>query len=318
MQQLEFRAMGCQMLAIIDADENEAAEALAQVPVWFEDWENILSRFRANSELNRLNHNQGRAMPVSETFAQVLHHALEVANLTHGIVTPTILDALESAGYDASFELLNEKIARTQNSSTAVPDWHAIQFDLQQRRVQLPRGVRLDFGGTAKGWAADQAAQQLARIAPALVDAGGDIAISGARANGDRWHIAVADPFDADQDMERLVVRTGGVATSGRDYRKWHKNGVLQHHIIDPRTGLPAETDVLSATVIAPSARQAEVAAKVVLILGSTAGLRWLDEQTELAGLIILENGKVLYSARFEEYVFSDVFVAGNELPSLA
>lgn len=318
MQQLEFRAMGCQMLAIIDADENEAAEALAQVPVWFAEWENILSRFRADSELNRLNHNQGRAMPVSETFAQVLQHALEVANLTRGIVTPTILDALESAGYDASFELLDEKIAPAQNSSTAVPDWRAIRFDLQQRLVQLPRGVRLDFGGTAKGWAADQAAQQLARIAPALVDAGGDIAISGARANGDRWHIAVAHPFDANQDVERLVVRAGGVATSGRDYRKWHKNGVPQHHIIDPHTGLPAETDVLSATVIAPSARQAEVAAKVALILGSATGLRWLDEQTELAGLIVLENGTVLYSARFEEYVFSDVFVAGNELPSLA
>jgi len=95
-----------------------------------------------------------------------------------------------------------------------------------------------------------------------------------------------------------------GVATSGRDYRRWQQNGAWQHHIIDPRTGQPAETDVFSATVIAPDVRQAEMATKTALILGSQAGLAWLEAQTSLTGMLVLEDGQVLQDSRFEKYIW--------------
>ncbi|HEX7588211.1 MAG TPA: FAD:protein FMN transferase, partial [Anaerolineae bacterium] len=185
-------------------------------------------------------------------------------------------------------------------------NWRQIKLDAKTQTVRLPRWMHLDFGGVAKGWAADQAVRRLSTIAPALVDAGGDIAISAARALGEPWPIAVADPIHPDADLEMLMLTHGGVATSGRDYRRWQRNGKWQHHIIDPRTGFPAETDVLSVTVIAPTTVSAEIAAKVALILGSQRGLQWIEARTELAGLLVLEGGQILRSRRMNDYVVSE------------
>lgn len=304
MQRLDFRAMGCQMLAVIDLDGADASEALSLVPVWFAEWEVSLSRFRDDSELSALNRAEGKPMRVSETLCQVIAEALRAAHASDGLVLPTLLDALNAAGYDRSFELL-ESSAVAQPAKT-IGDWRAVELDANTRTVRVPPGTHLDFGGVAKGWSADQAARRLSAIAPALVDAGGDIAINRAQMNGEPWPIAIADPFRADADLDLLAVAQGGVATSGRDYRRWRRNGKWQHHIIDPRTGAPAETDVLAATVLAPTTAEAEVAAKVALILGSDKGLQWLDAREELAGLLVLESGRAIHSQRLDNFVWKE------------
>lgn len=315
MQQFEFRAMNCQMLAVLDSDEPRAIEALTDVPAWFAEWENVFSRFRADSELNHLNASDGRAFHASEPLWQVIQESLNAARASDGLVTPAMLDALENAGYDRSFELMDTHPGLDSSHSVRVADWRTIECDADTRTIHLPRGTRLDLGGIAKGWCADQAARRLSAIAPALVDAGGDIAISGALANGDAWQIGIADPFAPDRDLEQLLVRAGGIATSGRDYRRWKIGSQPQHHIIDPRTGRPAETDVLSATVIASSASQAEIAAKVALILGTPAGLEWIDTRPQCAGLLVTEDGRMIASARFEEYVLRETLVSASSLP---
>jgi thiamine biosynthesis lipoprotein len=303
MQRLEFRAMGCQMLALVDSPN--VVDQINQVPAWFEEWEQSLSRFRADSELNRLNRNAGQPVPVSAVLWQVIQASLQAARESGGIVTPALLGALESAGYDRTFELLEPSAARQRPGWMLVGDWRMIECDAAARSICLPSGIRLDLGGIAKGWAADQAARRLAMCAPALIDAGGDIAVSGPRANGDPWLIGVADPGEPARNLELLMIAQGAVATSGRDYRRWQRNGIWQHHIIDPRTGEPAETDVVAATVIAPTALAAEVAAKMILILGSRAGLGWLEARSTLAGLLVLEGGYVVHSQRLENYLVS-------------
>jgi thiamine biosynthesis lipoprotein len=165
--------------------------------------------------------------------------------------------------------------------------------------------VRLDLGGVAKGWAADQAARRLAEAGPALVDAGGDISVSGPMADGLPWPIAIANPFAPDQSLGLALLARGAVATSGRDYRRWMRGGLEQHHIIDPRSGQPAQTDILSATIVAPDGPLAEMAAKVALILGSRAGLAWLDARPTLAGLLVLEDGRILRSRRMDAYLYN-------------
>jgi thiamine biosynthesis lipoprotein len=115
----------------------------------------------------------------------------------------------------------------------------------------------------------------------------------------------VADPFHPSNNLELLKLENCGVATSGKDRRRWQRNGNWQHHIIDPRTSLPAETEVLTATVIAPNSIRAEWAAKTSLLLGSQAGLEWLNADPELAGLLILEDGRGLYSCNFDKYLWS-------------
>ncbi len=138
---------------------------------------------------------------------------------------------------------------------------------------------------------------------PALVDAAGDIAISGPRADGDPWQIGVADPFHQGEEIEVLFLKRCGVATSGKDRRRWLRDGALKHHIINPLTNQPAETDVLTVTVIAPNVMQAEAAAKAVFIQGSGPGLEWIEAHPEFAALFILDDGQMVYSQKMEDYL---------------
>lgn len=293
MQTIEFRAMGCHMSAAVDAQSDAARRALQDVPIWFEAWEQSLSRFRPDSELSRLNDRPGEWVPVSEPFLAVAQTALSAAEWSGGIVVPTALAALERAGYDRSFE----QIGRSQwgtigPAPSPVGDWRSIEVDADRRAVRLPAGVRLDFGGVAKGWAAEQAARRLSAVAPALVDAGGDVCVSGPRADGRPWPISAVDPFAPENDLELFAVSSGCVATSGRDFRTWRRGDRPMHHLIDPRTGWPAETDVMSATVIGATAAEAETAAKTALVLGSGAGTAWLEARN-LAGMLVLQDGGV-------------------------
>jgi thiamine biosynthesis lipoprotein len=146
----------------------------------------------------------------------------------------------------------------------------------------------------AKGWAADLAVRRLSAHGAALIDAGGDIAVHG------EWPIGVADPFEPDRDLAVLRIRDRGVATSGRDLRRWMRGGAWQHHLIDPRTGLPATTDVLRVTITAPTAQEAEAAAKAVLILGRREGLKWLKRRPGLGALLVLEDREIVTNQRME------------------
>jgi thiamine biosynthesis lipoprotein len=307
MADIEFHAMGCQMLAILDAPNPAAQRHLRRVPQWFEVWEDHLSRFRPESELSRLNRSNGQMVSVSPTLWSVFQASRQAEALSGGLVTPTVLDAMLASGYDASFETLANGVqAKAARLAGSLPTTEKIRYDLDHRSIQLPAGIGLDFGGVAKGWSAQQAVGRLQAYGPCLVDASGDIAISGLRAGGQPWQIGVADPLHPDRDLAELMLGRCGVATSGRDRRRWQQDGVWRHHIIDPRTGMPAETDVLSATVIAPDLIWAEIAAKTAFILGSHAGLAWIEERPALAAILVLEDGRSLFSARMEGYLWKE------------
>lgn len=302
MPHVSFRAMACEMNARVENDAPEALLALEEVCGWFEDWERTLSRFQPGSELSRFNRTAGEWVRVGETLWLVVLEAIAAAQATQGLVTPLALRAVEAAGYDRSFELIGSQPAG--GTAPRVPDWRALDWDTRARALRVPPGAGLDLGGIAKGWAADQSAKRLSAHGPALVDAGGDIAVSGPRRDGEPWPIEVEVASTLDIDVPPIMLASGGVATSGRDYRRWVRDGTPQHHIIDPSTGRPAESDVLSATVVAPSAREAEAAAKAVLILGSERGLQWLDDRAWLAGLVVLDSGEVRKSRTMDAHLW--------------
>jgi thiamine biosynthesis lipoprotein len=314
MQTVELRAMGGRLFAAVDDDGCD--------PGWKDDLiahfttiELRASRFLAHSELSQLNKSSGGTVEVSRAFWMDIAFAIEAARWSEGLVTPTVLEALEAHGYDRSFELLAPCGAspasetRSDASPYEVPhvaSFEAIELDSARFAVRLPPGLRLDLGGTVKGRAADTAAAALGRHTPALVDAGGDVAVSGPRRDGTPWPIGIGDPRQPDRMLELIGLEHGGVATSGRDFRRWKTERGEAHHLIDPRTGLPANTDVLSATVIAASAFRAEVAAKVIVLLGASAGLAWIEARAGLAALVVLEDGTILRSSQFEAQVWRD------------
>ncbi|RPJ28125.1 MAG: FAD:protein FMN transferase [Chloroflexi bacterium] len=290
------------MLALVDRDPTPAS--LAKVPEWFEEWEQVLSRFRYDSELTRLNQIHERPVRVSKILWDVLQAARNAERLTDGLVTPTLLDAIIEAGYDRPFDDLPHQTQYMADPVLAAPQpLTAVTVNNSARTITLPSGVSLDFGGIAKGWAAHQAVKRLQVEGPALVNAGGDIAISGPRADGSPWPIGITNPFQRKEELEALFLNACGVATSGKDRRRWTRNGILQHHIIDPATNQPADTDLLTVTVVAPDVMEAEAAAKAAFILGSRVGLEWIEARPRLAAVFILDNGQVLHSHKMEEFL---------------
>jgi thiamine biosynthesis lipoprotein len=302
LHRLEFRAMGCEMLAVVDSEIKPAM--LSQVPKWFEEWEASLSRFRFDSELTRFNQTHEQSVQVSDTFWDVFQAARNAEDMTDGLVTPTLLDAIIDAGYDRPFDELPHLAPPTPVPALTIsPQLSAVAFDKSTRTITLPYGMGLDFGGVAKGWAAHQAMTRLQAEGPALIDAGGDIAISGPRTDGSPWQVGIADPLQEARNLEVLFLNACGVATSGKDRRRWVRDGLFQHHIIDPATNQPVETDLLTVTVIAPDVMQAEAAAKAAFILGSRAGFEWLEAHPEYAGAFVLDNGGILYTQNMDDYL---------------
>lgn len=235
----KFFAMGCQMMAMLEAPSHDdavppadgkpasqAAELLAQVPQWFEQWEQHLSRFRTDSKLSALNRSTGVPFQSSPILWEVFSLAVLAEQRSRGWVTPTIYDALIDSGYAQSFAdgvpaaLFTEKPA-AQLTPCPAPLLNQVQVDKNQCTINLPPGVHLDFGGIAKGWAAETALQRLQCTGPALVDAGGDIAVGEPLSGNQPWPIAIETLSGACSSDELLMLSRCGVATSGRDYRRW-------------------------------------------------------------------------------------------------
>lgn len=248
---------------------------------WVEDFfgrvEAELSRFRSMSAVSRLNRAAGRGPQVVPPLVwTVLTSAIEAARDSGGIYDPTLLRIMERIGYDRSFETMERISAAKVNSPVpAIGSWRRVRLDSGARSVSLPGDLALDLGGIAKGWTVDQAALALAMLGPVLVDAGGDLRVVDA-VDGEPWPIGVQDPFEPERDRGLVRLSTGALATSSVGGRRWRRGDRTLHHVIDPRTGTSAESDLHSVTVHAPSALTADVAAKVVLVLGRVSGSDYL------------------------------------------
>lgn len=279
-----FRAMGTNIRLWIEADPATAGQALADAEALFREVERALSRFDPTSELCRLNEQAGQWVKVSKTLWVVLNAALEFAESTDGLFDPTVLNALKAAGYSRSFTTIGrdgESRAEPREPTTA--RWQDIRLDPARRQVWLPAGLGLDFGGIAKGYTAQWAAGLMGLWGPSLVDAGGDVAAGDPPAGWPGWPVDIAGPRrddgQAPAPVATLLVANSAVATSGVDHRRWLVDGKPAHHIIDPRSGEPAATDALTVSMVAASAMEAEVWAKVGLILGIEKGLAALSQR---------------------------------------
>ncbi len=266
--------------------------------VWqrVEAWAARLTRFDAASDLSRLN--AGRACRVSlrPTLAAVLAWADRAGEISDGIVDVGMLDArlAAEAGADRGPD------ADTGDRATLEQrGWH-LERHPRGAWLQRTAALHLDLDGVAKGWLADRALARLGRHRGAIVDADGDIALHAGREV--EWLVGVADPREPDApDLATFRVGgegmavTSGIATSGTTVHRWrHQDGATAHHLIDPRTRRPALTDVVQATVLASSARAAEVYAKSAVIVGSQEGFGLLERARVDAAVLLLGSGEVL------------------------
>lgn len=290
---IRFRSLGTTAeLLVTDADRLAPAERELRAELRAID--EACSRFDGTSEISRLRAHAGAAAPVSPLLAEALRVALRAAELTDGLVDPTVGHAVARLGYDRDFDLLDRDDPTPVTPVGAAPGWWRVRLDAVRGEVVVPRGVELDLGATAKALAADRAATRAAEAAGCgvLVSLGGDIAVAG-QAPSDGWRITVGDDHArTDPDRDPVVtISSGGLATSSTTRRRWLRGGRPVHHIVDPRTGDVPEPVWRTVSVAAGSCVDANTATTAAIVLGRAAP-GWLAGH-RLPARLVAEDGAV-------------------------
>jgi thiamine biosynthesis lipoprotein len=277
-----WRALGTQVRLVV-TEPRCLAEASQSLAADLAEVDAACSRFRPDSEIQALPEairaGRGHPVPVTPLLAEAIAVALRGARLTDGDVDPTVGAAMSAVGYDRDFDRVPRTGPPLLVTARTVPGWREIH--LEGRLLTMPAGIQLDLGATAKAWAADRSAARIsARFGcGVLVSLGGDIAVAGPVPAGG-WRIRVQDVTGSPEDpppgpYALIAIHAGGLATSSTAARRWQRGGDVLHHILDPRTGLPAEPVWRTVSVAADSSADANAASTASVIRGRQA-LGWL------------------------------------------
>lgn len=281
---------------VVVTDPAHLATATAEVERIVESIDRTCSRFRDDSELSLLLAGAGRhESPVSAMLGEAIATALRAAELTDGAVDPTVGGAVRNAGYTVDFGALAPDGAPIAMTVHPVPGWRRIAYSPATRLVEIPAGIEVDLGATAKALASDLAAGAASEAVDGggvLVSLGGDVAVAGMPPD-DGWHVQIAEDSRAPivRDAETIAIRSGGVATSSTTVRRWRRGGVELHHIIDPATGLPAIGPWRTVSVVAGNCVDANIAATAAIVRGASA-TAWL-ESAGLPARLVGRSGDV-------------------------
>jgi thiamine biosynthesis lipoprotein len=292
-----FEALGTTAQVVV-ADPAALGDAVAILRGRLAAIDAACSRFREDSELVALNRSAGRARIASPLLFDALLVALRAAALTGGDVDPTVCPALRALGWDRDFAFV---VRREGPSICIVPagGWWTVRVNPATREVQMPRGVELDLGATAKAFAADLSACAIARTTggAVLVDLGGDVAVAGSPQPEQGWPVRVCEDHRDPQSgvPETVAVAVGGLATSSTGGRRWRAGGAELHHIVDPRSGLPAREVWRSVTVAAATCVDANTASTAAIVRGEDAPA-WL-ERAGLPARLVRPDGSVVRTA---------------------
>lgn len=299
---ITFRCMGSDIRFLIGPPVEpglpSAEQAAASARKFIEDFNQSLSRFREDSELTAMNGDPRPEVPASELLRTAVKAAVWSAESTGGLLDPTLVGALEDAGYATSLDgvesaPLAEALASAPPRRPASPDpasrWREVEVDDEAGVVRRPAGVRIDTGGTGKGLAADLVGARLEGYSRFVVDCGGDIRVGGPDAVANPYGIEVEHPLTRERIIA-LRLGQGGVATSGLNVRIWRlPGGGHHHHLLDPATHEPAWTGLVGVTAIGRSALEAETLAKAALLRGPEGARELL---AETGGVLVHDDGR--------------------------
>jgi thiamine biosynthesis lipoprotein len=291
-----FRAMGSDAHVVVVGPERLASRAEQRVA----DLERRWSRFDERSEISALNRHAGDPVLVSHDTVELVERAVEAWRLTHGWFDPTVLGALERAGYDRSFDEI-ERSGTTNGTSARHAG--AAGIEIVAGAVRLPAGTGFDPGGIGKGLAADIVVDELRAEGAegACVNLGGDVRVDGVSPTGDAWTVAIEHPALVPAET-RVGLQRGAVASSATLRRRWKVGDEVRHHLIDPTTGLPSWTTLSFATVVAGHAWTAEVLAKTLVLRGAPACFDDVDA-AGAAALAVDQEGHIASSRSIETFL---------------
>lgn len=290
MYKYQFNSMST--MVQISISQELFANDLMPVYKLFSSVEDTCSRFKEDSELSRLNQQIGKEVEVSNSFFIILKEALTFYEETNGVFNPGVLSAMENNGYTKSIEFIRGKelaASSLSNPGSQAAKSQPYQLNEDKQTVILQTGI--DLGGIAKGWAVDRAAELLSKYGYGFVNVGGDLRIFGRLPR--HLNVGIEDPFDTEKIISSIQVSDGAVATSTSMKRRWKMNGESKHHLIDATTGEPSNSTIISSTVMAPTATEADVLAKVILLLGEETGKSFIANNKRKA--VIINQAKEIW-----------------------
>ena len=306
----EYKAMNTTIQVAAEGNRDDLELGFQQARHFIAECEARFSRFREDSELCQLNRSAGTWFRASTDLIELIKEALELYQITDGLFDPSILEVLQRAGYDRSFDDMPE-VGQPSVSVFAQPAlsrFGQASLDPIHGTVFLPAGVQVDFGGIAKGWIAEKAADLLGEYTPVCaVSIGGDMVFHGTPAGEGSWQVSLEDPLDEQSVLAVLKVGSGALATSTVTRRRWMQGSQLRHHIIDPRTGAPADVEWVSVSVGAPKATIAEAFAKAILIGGSLVGTQLAAQIPGLWFIAVHPDGRLSGTHKSKEMVYESV-----------
>lgn len=293
-----FRAMNSEIILAAEGEAEQVEGGFAAAKKFIDASEKRFSRFSYQSELSQLNRWAGAWFPASPELFEVVKTAQLYFKKTNGLFDPSILTHLKNAGYVRSMDeirRLGTVPGPASHSPISVSTFASVELNETNMSIRLPADLQIDLGGIAKGWIAERAAHLLSQYTSAcVVSAGGDMFLIGYPQGQDYWEVGLEDPRDPQVDITTLLLQEGAVATSSVAKRTWKQGNISRHHLIDPRTGEPADTSWLSVTVCAPQAVAAETFAKAFLIAGEEESQTLGEQNPELTVIAVDRNGNLL------------------------
>lgn len=312
---IEFGAMNTTVM--LAAEGERAIDGMQAAKIFIDECEQRFSRFLPASEVTELNRFAGEWLSVSDELFEMLQLSVKYHHETNGIFDPTILRDLKRVGYDRSIDdirIHGVKENSLESNRNLQPGFSEMELDPAGKRVRLPRGMEIDLNGIAKGWIVERAAKLLNQYVDVCgVSAGGDILFIGQPSDGMDWDVYLEDPRDPIQMLAQLHMSSGAVATSSVMKRSWMQGEARRHHLIDPRTGEPANADWLSVTVICPSIIEADIYAKALLIGGWNEVSKLLKTKQDLSFIAVDRMGHLIGSPDYKDYVYepaTDIFLS--------
>ncbi len=293
----EFFAMDTVMQITLYNTNQDLMEKAIQEVYGLED---ILSVTLEGNEVNKINQSNGTAVTVSKQVLSLIQSAKELNKETNGLFDITVYPAVKAWG----FTLEKNRVPNTEELTALLPLINSNAIEIQDNTVTLEKGMAIDLGGIAKGYAADTVATNLEQngCTGGILSFGGNVKTIGTKPDGSLFQVAVQDPNNTSTTLGTLSV--GGntaVVTSGDSQRYFEKDGVKYHHILDPRTAAPAKSDLSSVTVVCSSATRADALATALYIMGLEDGLNFVEQQKDLEALFVTKQGEIKISSGLQE-----------------
>jgi thiamine biosynthesis lipoprotein len=291
------------VVTLIIYDKN-AEELMDGAMLEIERLENLLSGNIEESDISRINSAAGiETVEVSAETHEVITKGIEYYETSSGLFDISIGPLVDLWGIGTT----NARVPTQDEINIAMAniDIDAIISD-GKRVILLNEGMKIEVGGIAKGYIADRVAEYLKENGcdGAIINLGGNVLTVGEKPDGTKWRIGIQNPFEPTGTYIRVVeVEEMSVVTSGSYERFFTEDGITYHHILDPNTGYPVETDIAGVSIISSKSVDGDGLSTTVFALGYEKGISLIELISGVECIIILKDGNIQYSSGIAEFL---------------